>query len=137
MKFFKPTAAMLATGFLTLGLAIPALAVTNGGAGTATPYVAAFAPIFGNSGAPHSGEMRLFVRDGIITGTYTGTSVRPDYFDDRIVPVTGNVSSTNGYVTLLIGGMLSLHGTMDGNGTITGTAFDDGRFYEFMAEPSR
>lgn len=136
MKYFKPTTAALATVLLT-GLAIPALAVTNGGATAATPYVAAFAPIFGNSGAPHSGEMRLSVRDGIISGTYTGTSVRPDYFDDRIVPVTGNVSSTDGYVTLLIGGMFSMHGTMNGDGTISGTAIDDGQFYEFMAAPSR
>ena len=81
--------------------------------------------------------MRLVVHDGTIIGTYTGTSVGPDYLDNRIVPVTGSVSDDDGYVALFIGGALSLHGTMTRDGTITGTADYNGRLYEFKAAPGR
>ena len=80
--------------------------------------------------------MRLVVHDGVISGTYSGTSVSPDYLNNRIVPVTGSVSEENGYVQLFIGGAFSLRGTMADDGTITGTATYNGRLYEFMARPN-
>lgn len=136
MNILKSSAGVLAAALaIAAGAAMPALAVTNGATPAATPYVAAFAPLFGTSGVPHSGTMRLVVQDGTISGTYSGTSVSPDYLDNRIVPVTGSVSDADGYVALSIGGTLSLHGTMAGDGTITGTATYDGRLYEFMASP--
>ncbi len=135
MKFFK-FATVPATAFVVFALAaIPALAVTNFGGGAATPYVAAFAPIFGTAGVPHTGTMRLVVRDAAISGTYSGTSVSPDPLDNRIEPVTGSISN-DGYVLLQIGGALSLRGSMQRDGTITGTATYLGRLYEFMAKPS-
>ena len=81
--------------------------------------------------------MQLVVHDGTITGTYTGTSVAPDYLDNRIVPVSGTVSDDDGHVALFIGGALSLQGTMTPDGTITGTADYRGRLYEFEAAPGR
>jgi hypothetical protein len=136
MKPSKFAAGLVAlTLFAIVGSAAPAFAVTNAGAEPPRPYVAAFAPIFGSYGVPHSGTMQLLVRDGTITGTYTGTSVGPDMLDDRIVAVTGSVSASDGYVLLNIGGALSMRGTMTGDGTISGTATYHGRLYEFMAKP--
>lgn len=137
MKFYKPYATVLATALFALaGSPIPAPAVTNSAGETATPYVAAFVPIFGIAGIPHSGNMQIFVGNGTITGTYSGTSVAPDVLNDRIVPVTGSISQDDGHVQLYIGGALSLQGTMANDGTITGTATYRGRLYEFMAKPS-
>ena len=135
MKLLQSCATVLAAALSIAGTAMPARAITNTGNSAATPYVAAFAPLFGTSGVPHSGTMRLVVHDGTIIGTYSGTSVGPDYLDNRIVPVTGSVSDADGYVALSIGGALSLHGSMAGDGTITGTATYNGRLYEFMARP--
>jgi hypothetical protein len=117
-----------------LSPAVPALAVTNGGV-TPTQYVAAFAPVFGGYAMPHTGTMSLAINDGTITGTYTGTSVAPDNLDDRIVPVTGTVNPSDGYVQLIIGGMLTLRGTMAADGTITGTADEHGKLFDFAAAP--
>jgi hypothetical protein len=137
MKKFRSQAALLASLLVAIaGSAVPALAVTNDGVQTATPYVAAFAPIFGTSGVPHSGTMKLVVRDGTISGTYSGTSIAPDRLNDRIVPVSGSVSGHDGYVQLDIGDALSLRGTMAGDGSISGTATYNGRLYEFVARPS-
>jgi hypothetical protein len=138
MKFTKTYATVPAMAlFLLGGSAVPALAVTNDTGELPTPYVAAFAPIFGISGVPHSGTMQLVVHDGTISGTYTGTSVAPDPLDNRIVPVSGTVSENDGHVQLFIGGALSLQGTMTQDGTITGTADYRGRLYEFEAAPGR
>jgi hypothetical protein len=121
--------------FLLVVSAVPALAVTNNSGELPTAYVAAFAPVFGISGIPHSGAMQLVVHDGTISGTYTGTSVAPDYFDNRIVRVSGSIDQDDGHLLLFIGGALSLQGTMNQDGTITGTAHYGGRLYEFEAAP--
>lgn len=135
MKFSKSSAATLAIALLALaGSTVPALAITNGEGETATAYVAAFAPVIG-SAMPHTGNMALFVHDGTITGIYTGTSVAPDPLDDRMVSVTGSINPSDGHVQLYIGGALSLQGTMNADGTITGTASYLGRLYEFQARP--
>lgn len=135
MKFFKSYATTLPMALLALGWStIPALAITNSAGETATTYVAAFAPVIG-SAIPRTGDMALFVHDGTITGTYTGTSVAPDPLNDRMVSVTGSVSSDDRHVQLYIGSALSLQGTMNADGTITGTASYLGRLYEFAASP--
>lgn len=134
MKCSKLQAGALATALLTAASIAPALAVTTSG-GAQTSYVAAFAPLYGGFATPHSGTMNLTVRNGIINGTYTGTSVMPDNFDGRLVMVTGTVSPDDGYVQLSIGGALTLRGTMSGDGTISGTADEEGRLYEFEAAP--
>ena len=137
MKLFGFTSAALIGAFLIWGASIaPAAAVTNSGAELATPYVAAFAPIFGN-GFPRTGTMSLLVRNGTISGTYTGTSIGPDFLDNRIVPVTGTVSGNERYVQLFIGGVVTLRGTMHEDGTISGTADERGRLYGFEAAPHR
>jgi hypothetical protein len=114
---------------------LPAFATTTvEGTGLPVPYVAAFAPVFGPSAVPHAGTMRLLVQGNTISGSYTGISVRPDRFNDRIEPVVGTLAD-DGYVQLSIGNALSLRGTMAQDGTIAGTATYDGRLYEFTAEP--
>jgi hypothetical protein len=135
MRFFKPYAATLAIALAGLAISTaPALAITNSAGETATAYVAAFAPVIG-SAIPHTGDMALFIHEGTITGTYTGTSVAPDPLDNRMVSVTGTISPSDGHVQLYIGGALSLQGTMNADGTITGTASYLGRLYEFEASP--
>jgi hypothetical protein len=135
MKFLKHSAAALAMALAALtGSSVPALAITNSAGETATAYVAAFAPVIG-SAIPHTGDMALFVHDGTITGTYTGTSVAPDPLNDRIVSVTGTISPSDGHVQLYIGGALSLQGSMNADGSISGTASYLGRLYEFEARP--
>ncbi len=135
MRFIRLYAVVTAAALLAFaGSSLPAFAVTNAGAQMPTGYVAAFAPVFGTSGVPHSGTMQLVVSGGSISGTYTGTSSAPDPLDDRIVPVTGTLSD-DGYLQLQIGGALSLQGTMDNRGAISGTATYLGRLYEFMAKP--
>jgi len=114
---------------------LPAFATTTvEGTGLPVPYVAAFAPVFGPSAVPHAGTMRLLVQGNTISGSYTGISVRPDRFNNRIEPVVGTLAD-DGYVQLSIGNALSLRGTMAQDGTIAGTATYDGRLYEFTAEP--
>jgi hypothetical protein len=131
----KSTLAFLATALLMLGAsAFPAGAVTNAGVSLPTAYNAAFAPIFGSTGFPRTGTMSLVVSDGTIRGTYSGTSVGPDVLDNRIVPVTGTVSGSERYVQLFIG-PITLRGTMAADGTISGTADEHGRLYEFAAAP--
>jgi hypothetical protein len=125
---------LAAAVFAAAGVA-PALAVTTAGGETFAPYVAAFTPTFGPSGVPYAGTMQLLIHEGTVEGTYTGISVRPDRFDDRIVPVTGTVSTNDRYVQLFIGNSLSFRGTMDADGTISGTATYNGRLYDFMAKP--
>jgi hypothetical protein len=125
-------AAVLAAVGIT---ALPATATTTvEGTGLPVPYVAAFAPIFGPSGVPHAGTMRLLVQGSTISGSYTGISVRPDRFNNRIEPVVGTLAD-DGYVQLSIGNALSFTGTMAQDGTIAGTATYGGRLYEFTAEP--
>jgi hypothetical protein len=101
---------LAAAVFAAAGVA-PALAVTTAGGETFAPYVAAFTPTFGPSGVPYAGTMQLLIHEGTVEGTYTGISVRPDRFDDRIVPVTGTVSTNDRYVQLFIGNSLSFRGT--------------------------
>jgi len=126
---------LTAAFFCAASVATPALAVTNAGGETFAPYVAAFTPTFGNSGVPYAGTMQLLIHDGSVEGTYTGISVRPDRLNDRITPVTGTVNMNDGYVQLLIGNSLSFRGTIDADGTMSGTATYYGRLYDFTAKP--
>jgi hypothetical protein len=135
MKLFKPFGIAAVVALLALGGAAPALAVTNVNGGLPTSYVAAFAPVFGIQGVPHSGNMVLSVNGATITGTYTGTSVAPDFLNNRIVPVTGSIDQSDGHLQLFIGNALSLQGTMNNDGSISGTATLAGRLYEFVAAP--
>jgi hypothetical protein len=137
MNLFKWRQAMLPLALVAFfSVSGPALAVTNaGGVPTATPYVAAFTPTFGIQGVPYAGTMQLVVQNGIVSGTYTGISVRPDRLNDRIVPIVGTVSDSNGQMQFHVGGALWFNGTMYADGTISGTATYYGRFYDFLAKP--
>ncbi|MGA8535135.1 MAG: hypothetical protein WB615_13585 [Candidatus Tumulicola sp.] len=113
------------TSFLAVALAAAcagsALAVAGHGPVWSATYVAAYNPLF-NGGVPYSGEMKLKYDHGIIGGTYTATSVKPDPLYGRIVNVTGTVQ--HGNINLDVGGMsgFTVRGTLSGDGTISGTA---------------
>jgi hypothetical protein len=135
MKSKSSRAALAAALFLIFGTAIPATATTIESPAVPMPYVAAFTPSFGNQGVPYSGKMQITINDGYVTGTYTGTSVRPDALNGRIVPITGTVDRSSDNVHFKIGGALSFTGQLFADGTISGTADYYGRLYEFMAKP--
>jgi hypothetical protein len=128
-------AGMLTAAICGLG-ASPALAMTSvDGVDTPTPYVAAFTTAFAPFKVPFSGDMRLVVKNGRVSGTYTGTSVRPDFLNDCIEPVIGTVDRNDGHVQFDVGNALSFNGTMYPDGTISGTADYRGELYDFMAKP--
>ncbi|MFY9630504.1 MAG: hypothetical protein WAJ94_02710 [Candidatus Cybelea sp.] len=135
MKSIISSLAVLAGAFSLLASPLASPAATVSGGERTMPYIAALDPIFGTSGIPRSGTMTLVVNDGSISGNYTGTSAGPDPLDNHTVPVIGTVSQDGGYVQLYIGTELALRGTMSADGTIVGTADDDGRLYDFTAAP--
>jgi hypothetical protein len=96
------------------------------------PYVAAFAPLHSQS-YPYSGNMRLNFNQGIISGSYTDTSIRPGgpLAQRMKAPVVGGVDA-QGNIHFTIG-PLSFHGTLRGP-WITGTANARGRFWNFQAK---
>jgi hypothetical protein len=130
------TKATLRQGLLTLLLSVagfvPAPALATVGTATPVAYVAAFAPTFQSGAVPHTGTMELTVQNGTVTGTYTGISVMPDRFNGRIQNITGAVSGRN--VLFSIGNAMTFNGTLDPDGTISGTATMNGRLYNFVAE---
>ncbi len=108
-------------------------AVLHGHVWEAT-YVAAYQPTFGPSKVPNSGILKLKFNNGIISGTYVSTSIRPDPLYGRTIPVSGNVSG--GQITLNFStfGGFTVRGTMAGDGEISGTATIKGSFYSFLAK---
>jgi hypothetical protein len=78
--------------------------------------------------------MKLNYNHGIISGTYTGTSSRPDPLRGRIVNVNGTVQ--HGNINLDVGGMsgFTVRGTLSEDGTISGTATQKGHRYTFLAK---
>jgi hypothetical protein len=132
MRYFRGT---FLAAFIAAVVAGPALAVT---VQTQSPewsatYIAAYNPLW-NGGVPYSGEMKLKFNHGIISGTYTATSVKPDPMYGRIISVTGTVS--HGNINLDIGGMsgFTVRGTLEKDGTISGTATKKGHQYRFLAK---
>jgi hypothetical protein len=113
--------------------ALPALAVAVHGRVWEATYVAAYQPTFGPTSVPHSGIMKLRFNNGIISGTYESTSVRPDPLYGRTIPVSGNVSE--GQITLIFQtfGGFTVRGTLAGDGEISGTATINGHFNSFLA----
>lgn len=112
---------------------LPALAVVVHGRVWEATYVAAYQPTFGPTSVPHSGIMKLRFNNGIVSGTYESTSVRPDPLYGRTISVSGNVSE--GQITLILQtfGGFTVRGTLAGDGEISGTATINGHFYSFLA----
>ncbi len=111
-----------------------AMAVVMHGRVWQATYVAAYQPTFGPSRVPYSGTLKLKFDHGIVSGTYTSESVRPDPLYGRTIAVSGGVS--NGQVTLDLNAMggFTVRGTLSGNGEISGTATIRGSFYSFLAK---
>lgn len=123
----------LCLGWALAASGAPALAAVVHAPTWSATYIAAYNPLF-SGGVPYSGEMKLTFNRGIINGTYTATSVKPDPLYGRIVNVTGTVQ--HGNINLDVGGMsgFTLRGTLSGDGTISGTATQRGRMYNFLAK---
>ena len=123
----------LMTLLLTAGVLVPSgPALATVATSPPVAYVAAFSPTFDSAAVPHTGTMRLTIQNGTLTGTYTGSSVMPDQFNDRIENITGAVSGKN--VLFSIGNQMSFTGTLGSDGTLSGTATMNGRLYNFVAE---
>ena len=98
-------------------------------------YVAAYQSQFGTQGVPYSGVMKLKFNHGIISGTYDSQSVRPDPLRGRIVNVTGTIGTDNHVSLRFATSSFTLsNGTINGHGTIQGTANYNGHLYNFMAK---
>jgi hypothetical protein len=111
-----------------------ALAVAGHGPVWNADFVAAYQPQFGNTQSPpYTGDLKLSFNHGIITGTYSSISARPDPYYGRIIQVTGGVKGTS--INLRIGSISLPNGTMSKSGTISGTANWNGKLYNFMAKP--
>lgn len=132
---------MFATSIARLGralaitglfLALPAAALATVFNPAPVAYVAAFSPTFAGPSVPHAGTMHLTFQNGTVAGTYSGMSVVPDRFNDRIENITGAVDGTN--LLFNIGGAMSFTGTIAPDGKISGTATMNGRLYTFVAE---
>lgn len=118
---------------LAAACAAPALAISVNRPVWSATYVAAYNPLF-KGGVPYAGEMKLSFNHGIISGTYTASSTRPDPLYGRILSVTGTVQ--HGNINFTVGGMtgFSLRGTLHADGTISGTATQRGQSYNFLAK---
>jgi hypothetical protein len=129
----RTTARSLPVLLLAMLAALPAAAFRVHGLKWSATYAAAYSPVFGPQGIPFSGTMKLTVDRGIITGTYTGESVRPDPFYRRVVPITGGVE--HGHIMLNFGayGGFTVRGTLAEDGEISGSATIRGRLYRFLA----
>ncbi len=97
-------------------------------------YVAAYQPQFGTQGVPYSGVMKLKFNHGVISGTYDSQSVRPDPLRGRIVNVTGTISGEHVSLRFATSSFTLSNGTINGHGTIQGTANYQGHLYNFMAK---
>jgi hypothetical protein len=94
-------------------------------------YDCAFAPLFFAS-FPYSGLLVLNFNRGIITGTYTDTSIKPGSpFGNRLPhTVSGGADGSNIHLNI---GAVWFNGIIQGD-TISGSAMIRGRVYEFEAK---
>jgi hypothetical protein len=118
---------------ISLATGAQALAVAGHGPVWSADYVAAYQSTFGTQGPPYTGDLKLNFNHGIITGTYTSISARPDPYYGRIIQVTGGVKGSG--INLRIGSISLPNGTIEKNGTIQGTANWNGKLFNFMAKP--
>ena len=118
---------------LASAAAAAAFAVVGHGPVWSATYVAAYNPLW-NGGVPYAGDMKLTFNHGIISGTYSAISTRPDPLYGRIINVTGTVQHGNIYLD--IGGIsgFTVRGTLSSNGEISGTATQKGHMYRFLAK---
>ncbi len=122
---------MKALKLVALASLLLALALNSQSVSQNVPFVAAFSPL--NSMAyPFSGQMQLNFNRGIISGTYSDTSIRPGgpLRNRRNVAITGGVDD-EGNIHLSIGPM-RVRGTLNGE-WISGTATVDRRMFTFRA----
>ncbi len=99
-------------------------------------YVVGYQTRFRPTGSPWTGRMTLTFNNGIISGRYTDTSLRPGgpLANVRNATVTGG--ETNGNIRFTIGHHFSVHGTIS-EGKINGTAMVRSTAFDFHAAPGK
>jgi hypothetical protein len=125
---------VLLAAALVAAQTIPALAVVVHGRVWQATYIAAYQPTFGPARGPYAGTMKLKFDHGIVSGTYTAESVRPDPLYGRIITVSGGVSEGHITLNLQAPGGFTVRGTLSNDGEISGTATVKGQFYNFQAK---
>jgi hypothetical protein len=123
---------VIAAAVCALLLPVPTLAVAGHGPVWSADYVAALQPQFGAKTTPYTGDLKLNFKNGIVTGTYSSISTRPDPYYGRIIQVSGGTS--NGGINLRIGSISLPNGKIAKDGTISGTANWNGKLYDFLAK---
>ena len=100
--------ALRLVSFVMIGMLISggqALAVAGHGPVWSADYVAAYQPTFGTQSVPYTGDLKLTFNHGIISGTYSSISARPDPYYGRIIQVSGGVKGSG--INLRIGEYLA------------------------------
>lgn len=128
------------TAALALLLAAPALPVlaaqsilVHSAVWSAT-YVAARQSTFGRRGVPFTGTMVLRFNHGIISGTYVGTSVRPDPLNNRTTLVSGGVSHGQIHLIFQAPANFTVRGTLAEDGEISGSTTINRQIFTFVAK---
>lgn len=97
-------------------------------------YVAAFTPQFAG-GFPYSGALHLVFRNGIISGTYRDTSIKPGapFSGGTIASIAGGTDGS--HLHFSIGTTVRVVGTISSDASsITGTMTWRNRIYAFLAK---
>lgn len=85
-------------------------------------------------GAPWTGVLTLSINpDGIVSGQYRSTSIRPDPFYGKSLFVTGGVTGKNIHFSFGARGRASVQATFHHN-NLVGTMFLGSRLYDFVAQ---
>ena len=120
---------------LSLGFAAQASAITTTNTRPfAINYIAAFTPQF-MGGYPYSGNLHVVFRNGIISGSYRDTSVKPGapFSIGNEATIAGGTDGT--HVHFSIGGVVSVVGQMSSDAsTISGTMTWRKHLYAFLAK---
>ena len=97
-------------------------------------YVAAFSPQFAG-GYPYSGDLHLVFRNGIVSGTYRDTSIKPGapFSGGTIAPIAGGTDGA--HLHFSIGQAVSIVGSITSDAsTISGTMTWHNQIYAFLAK---
>jgi hypothetical protein len=115
---------------------LPAGAVTQSGPRTVS-YVVGYQHAIRPPGVPFTGEMRLTFNNGIVSGRYTDTSIRPGgpLANVRNAAVQGGVDEDHGRIHFTIATRFRVSGTFE-HGIIDGNANVRNVIYNFHARPT-
>jgi hypothetical protein len=119
---------------IVLSILVPASAEWTVPRGKAMGYEVTISRRF-SQGSPWTGALAITVNEqGIISGQYKSTSVKPDPFRGKIVNVTGALSGNNVRLDFNVQGTYQTKGTISED-KIVGTFYDPRMTtYDFLAK---